>query len=82
MPRIFLISEVVKAADVLYRVPQSTARKILIMCCSGKALVTPSGKENIGDSKTAAAVKIEAKINFRRAMGFSFIVDMKKTPFK
>ena len=36
-PMIFLITDVVKAAEIPYRVPQRTARKILIMCWSGKA---------------------------------------------
>ena len=76
VPRIFLMSDVVNAADVLYRVPQSTARKILIMCCKGNAFVTPKGKANIGESKTAAAVKMAEKMSFLRTMGFSFIDGM------
>ena len=71
VPRRFRMRAVEKAADVLYLVPQRTARKILIICCSGNARVTPRGKENIGDSSTAAPTMSAEKIHFRNASDFS-----------
>ena len=68
VPRRFRITDVQNAADVLYRLPQSTARKILIMCCSGKALVTPRGKEKSGERSTAAPVKRAASTHFRNGL--------------
>ena len=66
VPRIFRIKAVPNAADVLNLVPQRTARKILIICCKGKALVAPRGKEKSGESSTPAATKSAEKIHFRR----------------
>lgn len=71
-PMIFLITDVVKAAETPYRVPQRTARKILIMCWSGKARVTPKGKEKTGERRTPAAARRAAKIHFRKEERLSF----------